>query len=181
MKSNFHLIVVCLAAAIFPPVISTQLPDIQGCVTSIVFNTFKEGTHLGAMIDISECIVNGTIGNCQLQCMVDVNACMPARDPQCLNIEFRKCINTCIDNPNFLTTSCFNSALDIVSFVPIVGIVASLYQIFTGCIDTATFGLNWVKGVITKAQAAIAHGAVAHIEHKLCQSVKKFKPLHHIC
>ena len=81
MKPNFHLIMACLAAAIFPPLVSTQPPDIRGCVTSIVFNTIKEGSHLGAIIDVSQCIVNGTIGNCQLQCMFDVNACMQLAIP----------------------------------------------------------------------------------------------------
>jgi len=140
MRLSFTLIIACFAAAI-PPLVSAQ-PDLQRCVTSIVTNIIEEGSHLGAMIDASQCIVNGTIGKCQLQCMFDVNACMLARDPQCLNIEFQQCINTCRDNPNFLTTGCFNAALDIVSFVPTFGVVVSFYQIFTGCIDVATFGLD---------------------------------------
>lgn len=125
------------------------------------------------MIDASQCIVNGTIGKCQLQCMFDVNACMPARDPQCLNIEFQQCVNTCIDNPNFLTTGCFNAALDIVSFVPTFGVVVSFYQIFTGCIDVATFGLDWVRDVIISASTALG----AQLQPLLCQSLQNYIPI----
>ena len=167
---SFTLIIACFAAAI-PSLVSAQ-PDLKGCITSVVTNTIKEGGHLGAMIDASQCIVNGTIGKCQLQCMFDVNACMPARDPQCLNTEFQQCVNTCFDNPNFFTTGCFNAALDVISFVPTFGVVVSFYQIFTGCVDVAAFGLSWVRDVIISAATALG----AQLGPVLCQSLQNYIP-----
>jgi len=173
MKLSFTLIIGFLVAAI-PPLVSAQ-SDLEGCITSIVTNTVKGGDILGTIIDASQCIVNGTIGKCQFQCMTDVNACTPARDPQCLNNEFQQCVNTCIDNPNFLTSGCFNTALDILSFLPGLNIVVSFYQIFTSCVDTsvATLGLDWVGDAI----ASVATTLGIELESLVCQIVDSFIPL----
>ena len=170
MKLSFALIIGFFAAAIHP-LVSAQ-SNLEGCVTNIVTNTIKGGDRVGAIIDASQCIVNGTIGKCQFQCMTDVNTCMPERDPQCLNIEFQQCVNTCIDNPNFLTTGCFNAALDVISFVPTFGVVVSFYQIFTGCVDVAAFGLSWVRDVIISAATALG----AQLGPVLCQSLQNYIP-----
>ena len=170
MKLSFTLIIGFFAAAIHP-LVSAQ-SNLEGCVTSIVTNTIKGGDRVGAIIDASQCIVNGTIGKCQFQCMMDVNSCMPARDPQCLKNEFQQCVNTCIDNPNFLTTGCFNAALDILSFVPALKVVVTFYQIFTGCIDTsvATLGLDWVRDVIT----GVAKALKVEVKSLACHAIRKF-------
>ena len=171
MKLIFTLIIGFFAAAILP-LVSAQ-SDLEGCITSIVTNTIKGGDH-GTIIDAAQCIVNGTIGKCQFQCMTDVNACMPERDPQCLNIEFQQCVNTCIDNPNFLTTGCFDTALDFLAFVPELGVIVSFYQIFTSCINTSvgTLGFDRVVDVITSVATEL--GVVLE---QICQTTQNFLPL----
>lgn len=159
------------------PLVSSQ-GDLKGCITSVATNVIHDVGIAGTMIDFTQCIMNGTVGQCQFQCAMDINACMPARDPQCLNIQFQECINTCINNANFMNEGCYSTALDVLTTLPAnLGKFAAFYQIYTGCVDVVQYGISWtvdvIKNAINNAATAIG-GAVWPI---ICSYLQSYLPL----
>jgi len=169
-------------------VIASAIPlvscDLGSCITNVVTNIdysklavagaeeIPDVSIPGILLDFTQCILNGTVGQCQFQCVVDFNACM-GRDSECVGEQLQVCTNTCIDNTNFLNSGCYTSAVDILTKLPFgVGLLATLYQIFSGCVDVAQSQISWAWDAVQNALTT----ASTNFGIALCNSLQTYVP-----
>jgi hypothetical protein len=178
IMSGFLLVIACM--------IPLALCDLGSCITTVVTSIdykslaidaaeeFPDASIPGILVDFTQCLLNGTVGQCQFQCMLDFNACI-GRDPQCIGEQLQVCVNTCIENTNFLNSGCYSSAVDILTKLPMgLGLLVTFYQIFSSCIDMAQVqpGISWAWDAIMSAiNAASINFGIA-----LCSSLQAYIP-----
>jgi hypothetical protein len=121
------------------PLVSSD-SDLDGCVTNIVTAVIPTtaSSTIAALIDFVQCVVDGSIGQCQLGCLLDSSCAggVPDDANQCVT----ECTSQC-DDPTLLNSECLSTGVDLLAFTPwtYVQYLATLYQLFTSCV----LGFGW--------------------------------------